>query len=186
MAIKVSVGDPQPSPAPAIEEEPKAPQASMQMNARKNLDGSLGIYDHIDIDIVVMPKKNKILALAKNEMSDDVYHTQSRLFAFLVKRGVVLPESVKGGNVYGSLEGSYPPSEKGKNHAQISVYTIGKFLEEEKPYYMWSKAHDENMEDYWTEPDSETSTELGEVPQSSTKGSIPKGSERVHGYKVYE
>ena len=158
MAIKVSVGTPEPPmPAPELEEEPKVPQASMKMNARKNLDGSLGIYDHTDIDIVVMPKKNKILALAKNEMSDDVYHTQSRLFAFLVKRGVILPESVRGGNVYGSLEGAYPPSQDGKNHAQISVYTIGKFLEEEKPYYMWSQAHEHAMEDWWVDPSVEDS-----------------------------
>ena len=185
MAIKVTVGS-SPIDIP-VEEEPKKPQASMQMNARKTLDGNLAIYDHLDIDIVVMPQQNKVLALAKKDMSDEVYESQSRLFDFLVKKGVVLPESVRGGNVYGSLEGLYPPSlQNGKDHSQVAVFTIGKFIEEEKPYYMWNQAHDDMLEDWWVDPEPDDTTDLGDVSHEETKGSLPKGQERIHGYRVYE
>ena len=42
------------------------------------------------------------------------------------------------------------------------------------------------MEDYFLEPEDEDTTEFGEVPQAEKKGSIPKGVERMHGYRVYE
>ena len=184
MADKITVGTPTDDIMP-VEEEPKVPQASMQMNARKTLDGNLAIYDHVDIDIVVIPGKNKILALAKNEMSDEVYETQSRLFDYLVKKGIVLPESIRGGNVYASMEGLYPASENGRDHSQVTIFTIGKFLEEEKPYYMWNQAHEDDMEDWLTEPTEEESTEYGEVSQEREKGSLPKDSGR-HGYRIYE
>lgn len=184
MTIKISVGD-QLAQEPVVE-EPKVPQASMKMNARKNLDGSMAIYDHLDIDIVVIPKSNKVLALCKETMSDEIYETQARLFDYLVKKGVVLPETVRAGNVYGSLEGKYPPSSEGRDHDQVAIFTIGKFIEEEKPYYQSLDNLEDTMEDWYLGADDSETTELGEVPQDVTKGSIPKGINRVHGYKVYE
>tara|TARA_Y100000310_G_C20339608_1_gene649152 strand:- start:154 stop:720 length:567 start_codon:yes stop_codon:yes gene_type:complete len=185
MAIKITVGD-APEVEAEVKEEPKVPQISMKMNARKTLDGSLAIYDHLDIDIVVVPKSNKVLALAKNSMSDEVYDTQSRMFDYLVKKGVVLPETVRGGNVYGSLEGQYPPSSDGRDHGQVAIFTIGKFIEEEKPYYTAKDNLDDTMEDWWLDASEEDTTNLGEIPQAQVKGSIPKGMERMHGYRVYE
>jgi hypothetical protein len=183
MTIKISVGD-QPTQEP-VAEEPKVPQASMKMNARKTLDGSLAIYDHLDIDIVVIPKSNKVLALCKEVMSDEIYETQSRLFDYLVKKGVILPETVRSGNVYGSLEGKYPPSSQGRDHDQVAIFTIGKFIEEEKPSYESLDQLEDQMDDWWLGTSDEETTEYGEVEQSVTKGSIPKGTQRG-GYKVYE
>ena len=50
-----------------------------------------------------------------------------------------------------------------------------KFLEEEKPYYEHVKAYHDQLEDDLVDPDAEHSTELGEVPQEETKGSIFPG-----------
>ena len=189
MAINIKVGASGPPSEDLFSseaEEPKKPQASMKMNARKTLNGDMAIYDHMDIDIVGMPGSNKVLALAKADMSDDVYETQSRLFDFLVKKGIVLPETVRGGNVYGSLEGKYPASKNGKDHGQVAIFTIGKFLEEEKPYYMWNQKQEEVMEDWWLEAPEEDTTEYGEVPQDDYKGSIPKPHSSNHGYRIYE
>lgn len=182
MAINFTVGDETPEQA----EEQKLPEASMRLNARKTLDGSLAIYDHADIDIVVIPKSNKVLALTKDAMSDQVYDTQSRLFDFLVKKGVILPETVKAGNVYGSLEGVFPESQGQRKNDQVAIFTIGLFLEEEKPFYKAMDQMEQEMEDYFLEPEDEDTTEFGEVPQAEKKGSIPKGVERMHGYRVYE
>ena len=124
MAIKITVGD-SPEVEAQEEREPKVPQVSMKMNARKTLDGSLAIYDHLDIDIVVVPKSNKVLALAKNSMSDEVYDTQSRMFDYLVRKGVVLPEPVRGGNVYGSMEAIVPASAGGLDETKVVFLLLG-------------------------------------------------------------
>ena len=50
---------------------PPVPQISLQL--RKSLDCDFMIFDHMDIDIVVMPEKKKVLALAKETYSDEVY-----------------------------------------------------------------------------------------------------------------
>ena len=58
------------------------PQTSVELNARKTLDGNLLIMDHDDIDIVVLPQENKILSFPKEASIDDTYNTQNRLFDF--------------------------------------------------------------------------------------------------------
>jgi len=186
MAINFTVGDEEKGSLEKQAEEKKEPQASMRLNARKTLDGNLAIYDHADIDIVVIPKNNKVLALCKGSMSDQVYDTQSRLFDFLVKKGVILPETVRSGNVYGSLEGVFPESTGERKNDQVAIFTIGLFLEEEKPFYKAMDKMEQELEDWYLEPSEEESTEFGEVPQAELKGSIPKGIERMHGYRVYE
>ena len=45
------------------------------------------IFDHGDIDIVLSPTNNKVLALSKDQYGDHIYATQSRLFEHLVKNG---------------------------------------------------------------------------------------------------
>jgi hypothetical protein len=170
MSIEIKVGS-----GATVEEEEKPVQASMSLNARKSLDGNIMIFDHEEIDIVVMPSENKIVAFAKDLMEDTVYAAQDRLFYHLVKKGIVLPESVHGGNVYGSLEGVIAiPIQEDVSGIQSAVFSIGKFLLEEKPYFETYKEYEEGNVDDLTDPDDEDSTELGEVPQEEVKGSLRK------------
>ena len=93
------------------------------------LNGGLAIFDHPEIDVVIDPAKSKIVAFAKDEMGDHIYATQSRLFEFLMKRGVIEPESIQGGNVYGTLEAKIPIVEaEGIDPIQVSIFTISKFI----------------------------------------------------------
>lgn len=174
--IKVQVGEPQKN----LAFNPK-----MEMILRKTLDGNFAIYDHFDMDIVVEPEKKQILTLPKNEMSDDVYAAQDRLFDFLRRKGTIITDSVQSGFVYGSMQGSYPDSKIGADATEVVLYTIGKFLEEEKPYY----AHEDALEDAMLEaelnPSDEDSTELGEVPQEKEKGTVPKYPAIKSYYRVY-
>lgn len=174
--IKVQVGEPQKN----LVFNPK-----MEMILRKTLDGNFAIYDHFDMDIVIEPEKKQILTLPKNEMSDDVYAAQDRLFDFLRKKGTIITDSVQSGFVYGSMQGSYPDSKIGADATEVVLYTIGKFLEEEKPYY----AHEDALEDAMLEaelnPSDEDSTELGEVPQEKEKGTVPKYPAIKSYYRVY-
>jgi len=168
MAIEIKIGAPQEE---EVQEKPT--QATMSLDARKSLDGNIMIFDHQDIDIVVMPQKNKVIAFPKDLMSDTVYEAQDRLFYFLVKKGIVLPESVHGGNVYGSLEAQIAtPLDESVSAAQTAVFSVGKFILEEKPFFSTYKEYEEDREDALTNPDEEASTELGEVPHAVEKGSL--------------
>ena len=62
---------------------------TLELNARKTLDGDLIIRDHPDIDVVIMPKKMKVVAFAKENTTEETYHTQDKMFDFLIKRGVL-------------------------------------------------------------------------------------------------
>lgn len=142
---------------------------------KKTLSGDFILNEHPDIDVIVMPQKFKILALAKEDQSDHVYNIQEKLFNYMVKKGVVLPESIVCGNVYGSLQGTYPQqSPGGEDVLQVVVYNLANFIEDERPIIDREKEYEDKMEKALLEPSVEDSTELGEVPQEEFKGSIPK------------
>jgi hypothetical protein len=148
----------------------------IELKARKTLDGNILIFDHHDIDIVIMPEKSKVVTFAKNDFSEMIYEVQNRFFNFMKKKGIVTYDSIRGGNVYGSLEGVIAESkDEHINALDYTIYNIYKFLKEEKPHYDYMEDYEQMLDDYYTEPTGEDSTELGEVPQSSEKGSIRPG-----------
>ena len=149
-------------------------EIKVDLNVRRSLDGNYLIFDHIDIDIVVMPEKNKVVAFPKESLSDVVYGAQNRMFDYLAKKGIVLPETVQGGNVYGALEAAYPESSTGYDADKVVMLSISKFIDEERPYFAYDKAYQQQEIDRLVEPDEENSTELGEVPHDDQKGSMDK------------
>lgn len=174
--IKVQVGKPEKN----LAFNPKA-----KIILRKTLGGDFAIYDHFDLDIVVQPEKKQVIVFPKNEMSDDVYAAQDRLFSFLGKKGTVLLDSVQSGFVYGSMQGSYPESKIGADSTEVVLYTISKFIEEEKPYYSHSDSLEDAILQADLEPSSEDSTELGEVPQEQEKGTIDQYPPNRSYYRIY-
>jgi hypothetical protein len=171
MAIEIEID-------PVEEKKEGAGSISFKLNARRSIDGNIMIFDHIDIDIVYMPSKNKIVTFAKEQHNDSVYAAQNRLFEHLRRKGVITPETVRGGNVYGSMEALVPNPVGGLNETNIIMLSLSKFLEEEKPYFMYEKKLDDEETERVTDPDAEDSTELGEVPHAAKKGSIG----RMRGY----
>ena len=154
----------------------KEPQAKISLNARKNLRGDVMIFDHEDIDIVVMSENNKILSFAKDDMSDKVYEAQERLFRFLRKRGIIELSSIQGGNIYGSMEANILESvNENVSSIEATLYVVSKFINEEKPYFSRREEYEDNELDYLVDPDEEHSTELGEVPHEERKGSLMPG-----------
>ena len=144
---------------------------SFKLNARKALNGDIMIFDHADIDIVILTEKKKIVAFAKEIMSDIVYGAESRLFEFLRKKGIVAYDSIQGGNVYGSLEAKIHES-KEMDEIKITLLNVSKWMDSERPYFESMNAHDEMMDNAILDPNEEHSTELGEVPHEEEKGSI--------------
>jgi hypothetical protein len=142
---------------------------------KKNLSGDFVMTEHPDIDIVIMPKTSKILLLSKGENSDFIYRVQNDLFKHLSDKGVVPPESVKGGNIYGSLEGTFPQqSEDGVQGMMVALYNLAQFIEDQRPVFKAMIQHKKDLENDLLNPKNKDSTELGEVPQEIFKGSIPK------------
>jgi hypothetical protein len=142
-----------------------------ELNIREALDGNLMIYDHKDIDIVLMQEQKKIVAFAKDMLTDNVYGAESRLFEFLRKKGIVAYDSIQGGNIYGSMEAKILDSKK-FNSIKAALLNIAEWFKEEKPMMDYMEAHDDLMDDATLDPDDEHATELGEVPHEEEKGSI--------------
>jgi len=142
-----------------------------ELNARESLDGNLMIYDHKDIDIVLMQEQKKIVAFAKDMLTDSVYGAESRLFEFLRKKGIVAYDSIQGGNIYGSMEAKILDSKK-YDSVKSALLNIAEWFKEEKPSMEYEEEHDEMMDDALLNPDDEHATELGEVPHEEEKGSI--------------
>ena len=162
MAINIKIGDQATQEDDSVKIKIKDPtlkeRYNFKLELRRALNGDLLIFDHADIDIVVLKEKKKIVAFAKDIMSEIVYGAENRLFEYLRKKGIIAYDSIQGGNVYGSLEGA--------------LYQISEWITTERPYFESAQAHDDMMDDALLDPDADNSTELGEVPQEEEKGSI--------------
>ena len=149
---------------------------TLEMDIRKSISGDLMIFDHGDIDIVLSPSQNKVIAFPKEIMSDYVYGAQNRLFTYLRKRGIVIPESIQGGAFYGSFEATMEtPKSENISASKLTLVNISNFITEERPYFESTEAIISMTDDEFIDPDNEDSTDLGEVPQAVQQGSIRKG-----------
>ena len=181
MAINIKIGKRQDD---EIKDAPKAPKPSitMSLDIRRTMDGNLVISDHHDIDIVIMPQKKKLVAFPKKVSNDLVYDTQDRLFRYLRKKGIVDPDSIRGGNSYGSMEAALVGADQQDDFLPLVVLNVSKFVDEERPYFEYIEKYNKMEEDEFLDPDSADSTELGEVPQAAQKGGIRPGYGRVSPY----
>ena len=142
-----------------------------ELTARETLSGDLMIYDHKDIDIVLMQEKKKIVAFAKDMLTDTVYGAESRMFEHLRQHGIVAYDSIQGGNIYGSMEAKILESKK-FDSIKSALFEIANWFKEETPMIESLEDHDQIMDDALLDPDDEHATELGEVPHEEEKGSI--------------
>ena len=99
MAIKIKIGQ---------QDQQVNPPSTTKINleVRKTLDGKIMILDHLHIDILLDTGTKQITVFPKDVMTDEVYGFQNQYLEFLVKEGVIAPESIQGGNVFGSLQAS--------------------------------------------------------------------------------
>jgi hypothetical protein len=150
------------------------PQATVQLNARKGLDGSLLIMDHKKIDIAVVPEQMKVVTFPKTTSTEDVYDYQNKLLEMLADKGVIDRASIQGGNVFRSLEAELYVNEQ-INSLQAAVFVITEFLIRESDADKVADRYEKELEDMYTHPDDRGSTEYGEVPQYAEKGSMRPG-----------
>ena len=156
--------------------KPTSATVRLELNVRKSMSGDLMIFDHGDIDIVLSTAKNKITTFPKESMSDLVYGAQNRLFDFLHKKGIVIPESVQAGSICGSIEAEMEQGATEKlSTPKMALINISNFIDEERPYFESTEAIVSMADDELVHPDKADSTELGEVPQRDEQGSIRPG-----------
>ena len=143
----------------------------VKLNIRKTLDNNIVIYDHPQIDIVIIPSKNKIFTIPKDDINSDTYSAQNRYFKMLDKKGVLIKGTVRSGAIINSLEAFYPPNDK-IDVMQVIILLTKRFMEKEMEFIDISKNYEENIEDMYVNPEEEDTTELGEVPQKPRKGNV--------------
>lgn len=148
------------------------PTTKVDLEVRKRLNGDIMVLDHEDIDIVIMPQKGKIMTYSKEIIEDKTYNVSNRLFKYLTKKGITDPSTIRSGNIYGSLEAKIFESEGQINSIDMALLNVGRWMEEEKPHFVYLKAKEQEFTDNLTSPGDEDHTELGEVPQKEKKGTI--------------
>ncbi len=159
-----------------IGKEANSKKVRLELDARQSLNGDVMIFDHGDIDIVLSPKTKKVVAFPKETMTDMVYGAQNRLMTQLIKKGILIPETVQAGSYFGALEATIQESSNPDvNGPKLALINISQFIEEERPYFENKEAIISMQDDELVHPDKEDSTELGEVPQASEKGSMRHG-----------
>ena len=177
MSIKINI-EPSGPDQNQVEEQK---DISVSLDIRKTLDGKIMILDHMFFDIILDTASKRVLTFPKEQINDETYQYQNNYFKYLVKEGVVKPESVISGNVYGSLQGDYPESaDESINPTQVVILSTSKFILETKPQLDMMQYLDDEMENHLIDPTTEDSTELGEVPQEPKKGSL--GPDKVRRY----
>jgi hypothetical protein len=176
MPIKINIAD---EATPEVAPEPKGvkieiiekDEINFKLMTRSAINGDIMILDHKDIDIVLKQGEGKILTFAKETISDYTYGAEARLLEFMRSKGVLEYDSIQGGNIYGSLEGTIMKSETVEAN-KVALKIISEWMETEESYLKGSTAYDNMSDDHLLSPDGEYSTELGEVPAEEKKGSI--------------
>ena len=167
--ITISIVEPQPTSI-EVGVEP-IPSQLISLDIRRTLDNNYIIYDHPLFDIVVNPDKKKIMTFVKKKAKTSVYPHQDAFFEFLKRRGVILPDTIKGGNIFGSIEATYPANKK-IDVVKTILLNIFMFFREELPELRKALDYDFEVDKMFVDPDMKDSTEYGEVPQQKKKGTM--------------
>jgi len=149
--------------------------SSFTLKAKKSFDGNIIIYDHADVDIVLMPEQKKIVTFKKDDVNGDIaYGAATRLFSELSRLGIIDRNTIQGGSTLDSYESTILDNEL-KSPIKLVLLAISKWIESERPYFEYGQDYEDLVADRMTDPSDEESTELGEVPQDKQKGSIVPG-----------
>tara|TARA_R110000824_G_scaffold367209_1_gene556349 strand:- start:402 stop:926 length:525 start_codon:yes stop_codon:yes gene_type:complete len=140
---------------------------------KKSLNGDLMFLSHPHINVIVKKEQNKILVFAKDsKYTDEAYAAMKRLLTYLASTGLIGFDSIKGGNVYASLEGVLLEPDSERSVLQLVTFHIGEWLNKESTE-VYDAYYQEEVEEYYLDPTDEDSTALGEVPQEAHKGVLP-------------
>jgi hypothetical protein len=90
-----------------------------------------------------------------------------------MKKGIIKPETVHAGNVYGSMEATYPELKDGGEGLTATDYvlkTLSAWVESEREEWLYQKEIKEKEIERLTDPPADETTNLGKVPHEKKKG----------------
>ena len=149
------------------------PVERILLKAKKTIDGNIIISDHPDMNILILADKSKVVCLPKEELDDELYHSQKRLFDFLITNGVVDFSTVQDGNLFMSREGTIPEVKEEGDKIQYCLYAISNFLKKEMPFYKNMEEFEKEVERNLLEPEPDEYTEFDASRHSDSKGTLP-------------
>lgn len=170
--LKINIADPQ-----SIEK--------IFLKAKKTIDGGIIISDHPDMNILILPAKNKVVTLPGKELDDESYDSQKRLFDFLIKKGVVDYTTVQDGNLFMSREATIPEAVGPGDKIQHCLFAVSKFVEEELPFYENQKEFEKEMEKNLLQPEPDEYTEFDPSRHSDVKGTLPPRMVKYGIHSIY-
>ena len=178
MAIKVTILD---SPSEEEETEPSITLKvhvndkeikKVSLKAQRSIDGNIIIRDHPEILVFIMPKASKVVAVAKDELDEELHDTQERLFKHLVQDGVISYDSVQAGNIFMSMEGKIPEPTTEGSKIEYVLYSLSKFFKKEMPFYADQKDFEKEEAERLLEPEPDEFTEFDPNRHEENKGSL--------------
>ena len=143
------------------------------INARRTIDDNIIIFGHPEVDIMILTNKSKVVALPKEELDDEVFDTQKRLFDFLVRKGVIDYSSVQAGNLFMSTEGVIPTPKNEGDKIQYCLYAISMFLDDEQPFYDDQQEFEREHEQSLLDPEPDEYSVFDPDRHAKQKGSLP-------------
>tara|TARA_R110000824_G_scaffold162293_4_gene337956 strand:+ start:415 stop:942 length:528 start_codon:yes stop_codon:yes gene_type:complete len=149
------------------------PVERILLKAKKTIDGNIIISDHPEMTILILSDKSKIVSLPKEELDDELYDSQKRLFDFLVANGVIDFDTVQDGNLFMSREATIPEVKESGDKIQYCLYAISNFLKKEMPFYKNMEEFEKEMEANLLEPEVDEYTEFDASKHHDTKGTLP-------------
>jgi hypothetical protein len=193
MTIKVKISTAGPEavteePEIKVTYDPKAPaepDAIVSLKMSKNVDGTFVIKDHDYFDIFILPEKKRIVTIPKMGMGEGVYQHQKSYLDALMRRGALISDSIEGGMVYGTLQSRLGESEE-VSPIQVVLYETERYMKEYRVENQLAKEYEEAIEDRFTSPTDEESTDSGEIDPEEKRRShevdIPYYSYAGYGY----
>tara|TARA_R110000796_G_scaffold4338_4_gene16827 strand:+ start:5345 stop:5890 length:546 start_codon:yes stop_codon:yes gene_type:complete len=167
---------------------PREIQATIELKMRKTLDGNILIADHPKMDIMIVPSSAAVVAIPKPHAGDNVYEHQRELMQSLFEGGAVIYDSVQSSANFGVLEAAFAaePADSDVDPIQVVLYEIERFIKRTSNDDLRAETYDKNIEDRFTDPSDEDSTELGEVkPEEDEPYRKSLGGSNSYAYAGY-
>lgn len=150
------------------EKSPDARSSVLRGKFRRTIDGKIICQGHPYLDIIINPYDKRVIALTKNGFGDDIYDYQNSLFQFLVKKGIIKPESVIAGNAFCSIEGEYGEPKGDVKVTHLILLNIQKWIRQQQDDIDLEQEYQEEQERELLTPDE--STELDPALHDEEKG----------------
>ena len=187
MALEISVGEKEvkaagldPNAPPDLIVHIKGPIFTVKLNARKTLDNNIIIYDNRFFNVVLIPFKNKIITMPKQNVNRDTYPMQNDFLTFLQDKGALVFGSIRSGSTFRSLEAFYAVNDE-IDVLQVIMLLAKSYIELHGHDYTTLDDYLDDVEDMYVEPPADETTPYGKVPQDPTKGTLPDVYSKPYG-----